>query len=344
MPGGNSWEAQYKLKKHRAALKNVKSAGQYGGGGGKRGGKGLAAAAAQGGHGIADSLSTLQSALEATEAIIDKLKAQPGMSDEQAETLASLEEEAESLRAMLPNIDAVSRKVTEKLDAAGSAISTLREQTKSLQKQVTAAAPAAGGRNGGQAVGPKAGEESIEDWLDSFEIAFADIEPHLQEFGVEKAADLLELDADDIASIQEPLKKVQQRKFQRAIESLGGLSSERGVGSGGGRATGKRLVPTHAVPDIQLTPVQRRKMESQRKAEDVRNWKLGQETERRLRLDAARENTAFTRQAEAARKREEMRLKEDSRKVRVAEQKANERCVSNLGGAHCRLALPMLLY
>ena len=181
MARNNSWETQYRNKKHRAAMRAVKPTLETRDAarpGKQKRGAGQPAE----GYGIAESVAGLQSSLLATEAAIEALRERSDMTEEQAESLATLEEEAESLRTMLPNIDAVTRKVTEKLDAAESAISNLRQETKKLQKQVATTGPsnsrAKREASGGEASGDGE-DQTIEAWLESFEIAIDGPSIHL---------------------------------------------------------------------------------------------------------------------------------------------------------------------
>ena len=176
MARNNSWETQYRNKKHRAAMRAVKPTLETRDAarpGKQKRGDGKPAE----GYGIAESLAGLQSSLLATEAAIEALRERSDMTEEQAESLATLEEEAESLRTMLPNIDAVTRKVTEKLDAAESAISNLRQETKKLQNQVATTGPS-NSRAKREASGDGE-DQTIEAWLESFEIAIDGPSIHL---------------------------------------------------------------------------------------------------------------------------------------------------------------------
>ena len=64
-------------------------------------------------------------------------------------------------------------------------------------------------------------EIPIGPWLVEKKIK-TDLSAALDELGVEVAGDLLDLDGDDIESLRAMVKKVEQKKFDRALATLRG--------------------------------------------------------------------------------------------------------------------------
>lgn len=67
---------------------------------------------------------------------------------------------------------------------------------------------------------------SIASWVQAWRLADS-VEQQLQELGVETVSDLQALDADDIADLRRPLKKVQSKKFVQALaQALDDIETE----------------------------------------------------------------------------------------------------------------------
>ena len=314
-----NWEQDYHQKIHRQKVKKVKG---HGLGAGAKGvyGKPLSKKGIQGS--FQEQSDALQASLEASSALIVQLKEKVGMTDEQKEALVELEENAEQLGELLgPNA------VRAKIEKAELAIASLREETRRLQQQMEVQAATQ------KMATPRAAPDDLEEWLSSFGVDIEEIGDQLAELGVSCPMDLLELDPEDIANLKKPLKKVPQRKFEKALAEIGARDSlsaegrviaskspQRKLAADSG---GWDVTPSKAQEAVSAAAV--RKREASRKREEQREWKMDQERKRKNRLMEGQQTVAFTSAAEAQRKREGMAAKEIERKERVKEQRAKER-------------------
>ena len=314
-----NWEQEYHQKIHRQKVKKVKGIVHTQGGAAAKGvyGKPLSKKGIQGS--FQEQSDALQASLEASSALIVQLKEKVGMTDEQKEALVELEENAEQLGELLgPNA------VRAKIEKAELAIASLREETRRLQQQMEVQAAAST---------PTPAPEGLEEWLSSFGVDIEEIGDQLAELGVSCPMDLLELDPEDIANLKKPLKKVPQRKFEKALAEIGArdsLSAEGRVIAS--KSPQRKLAADSGGWDVTPSKAQEaasaaaaRKRDAARKREEQREWKMDLERKRKERLKEGQQTVAFTSAAEAQRKRDEMGAKEIERKERVKEQRAKER-------------------
>ena len=313
-----SWEQEYHHKKHRANVRKAKGTMAPRGGARRAVPKGR-------GSSFHEQGDALQASLDATAAAITQLKDKVGMTDAQREALTTLEENADSLQELLGQ-----NAVAAKIEKAEQAIASLRDETRRMQQQLEAQ----------EAATPP--PEDLEEWLEKYDVPLEPMADKLTELGVGCPMDLLELDAEDIAALKRPLKKVPQRKFEKALAQIGARDTASAEGRveasksplrGRGKASSGMWDVTPSKAAAAADAQQVRKREAARRREDQRQWKMDQEAKRKKRI--AEEPKGFSRAGEVQRKRDEMKAKEDERKQRVKEQRAKER--ARREAAHLRI-------
>jgi hypothetical protein len=211
-----------------------------------------------------------------------------------------------------------------------AAIASLRDETVRLQKQIDEKAAAQAAL---QKDLERVKEAGLGEWLESVGVPFDAIEVTLTGLGVARPLDLLELDAEDVELCFQALKKVQQKKFDKALVSIGGVSVlENGQRRGGGRAYSKRSPSKPQLGGGRGGSALSRVGDAGAGA----GRKLGGPPPPKSRgrshatpftnaMDEGGAVPGFSGQAEAVRQRAAMRAKVEERKRRVEEQRAKER-------------------